>query len=66
MRTSGRAAEGVEAPACCGPRIAEIIIYLYVEQFLCPPPPRVGARGCSQADRDGKMMSGTVTSCSLG
>lgn len=24
----------MEAPACCGPRIAAIIIYLYVEQFL--------------------------------
>jgi transposase len=33
-RTKGSAPEGAEAPACCGPRIAAIIVYLYIGQFL--------------------------------
>ena len=34
QRTRGRAPEGVTAPAAYGPRIAAIIVYLYVGQFL--------------------------------
>jgi transposase len=33
-RTKGRAPQGAEAPACYGPRIAAIIVYLYIGQFL--------------------------------
>ncbi|HEV8275577.1 MAG TPA: IS66 family transposase [Streptosporangiaceae bacterium] len=33
-RTKGRAPEGAEAPVQYGPRIAAVIIYLYVGQFL--------------------------------
>jgi transposase len=33
-RTRGSAPEGAEAPACCGPRVAAIIIYLVIGQFL--------------------------------
>ena len=33
-RTKPAAPEGAEAPACYGPRIAAIIVYLYIGQFL--------------------------------
>ena len=33
-RTKGSAPEGAQAPACYGPRVAAIIIYLYIGQFL--------------------------------
>jgi transposase len=33
-RTRAPAPEGAEAPACYGPRIAAVIIYLYIGQFL--------------------------------
>jgi transposase len=33
-RTKATAPEGAEAPACYGPRIAAVIIYLYIGQFL--------------------------------
>jgi transposase len=34
QRTRAAAPEGAEAPACYGPRIAAVIIYLYAGQFL--------------------------------
>jgi transposase len=34
MRTKAAAPEGAEAPACYGPRIAAVIVYLYIGQFL--------------------------------
>jgi transposase len=33
-RTKGRTPEGADAPACYGPRVAAVIIYLYIGQFL--------------------------------
>ncbi len=34
VRTKAAAPEGAEAPACYGPRIAAVIVYLYIGQFL--------------------------------
>src|SRR5262249_12245035 len=34
VRTKAAAPQGAEAPACYGPRIAAVIIYLYIGQFL--------------------------------
>jgi transposase len=33
-RTKAAAPEGVDAPACYGPRVAAVVIYLYIGQFL--------------------------------
>lgn len=34
QRTRAAAPAGADAPACCGPRIAAVMIYLYLGQFL--------------------------------